>query len=314
LIINTANRASSLLFQYLIQSKIDSWILPANICFIVPLTFIKAKKNIVFIDINANNFLIDEIQVFELLKKQNKAIGIMLNHSFGIEKDYSDFIKSIKEKHPKTEIIEDKCLCVPKFETSTSPDIDLILYSTGYAKYCDIGFGGFGYSNVDLENSCFDFNNNTLFLDSIKNEIEKKQSFTISEDVYKNWLDNRELPIEMELYIKKILENINVIKKHKETINKIYKDKLPKEIQLGSEFQNWRFNILVKNKYQILKEIFNNRLFASSHYPDMKFYFEGEKAQNTSSIHNKIINLFNDKNIDSNQALRIVEIINSNLK
>ena len=55
-------------------------------------------------------------------------------------------------------------------------------------------------------------------------------------------------------------------------------------------------------------------MFASSHYPDMKFYFEGEKAQNTSSIHNKIINLFNDKNINSIHAFKIVDIINKNLK
>jgi dTDP-4-amino-4,6-dideoxygalactose transaminase len=97
-------------------------------------------------------------------------------------------------------------------------------------------------------------------------------------------------------------------------INNIYSSNLPTDIQLSSEFQNWRFNIITNKKKKILNEIFSNKLFASNHYSDMSFYFHRIRAENAYKIYNEVINLFNYKYINEIQAYKITEIINKNLE
>ena len=134
--INTAKRASTILYRFLLNSKIDVWILPANICYIVPLVFLKAEKKIQFVDVYIDSYLTDECELSKILKN-DIPMGILLNHSYGIEHDFSTLANFIKEKFPESSIIEDKCLCIPEILERLNPHIDLVIFSTGYSKYCD---------------------------------------------------------------------------------------------------------------------------------------------------------------------------------
>jgi hypothetical protein len=277
--------------------------------------FLKAGKKIQFVDINIDTLLVDEQVINATIRNSKNCLGILLNHSYGIEIDYNEFINSIKTKNNEISIIQDKCLCIPQIDNEINPNIDLVLYSTGYAKYCDLSFGGYGYTHHTIENVNFEFSveQQKRFLKSIQNSLHTNCQFDNNCNVDSNWLDNRDLPIDTCSYFKRIQDTIPIVKKHKEEINKIYSDNLPKEIQLNSNYQHWRFNILLKNKEKIIEEIFRHKLFAGSHYPDLAFYFTKQKAQNAYLIHSKIINLFNDSYINASQALKIAEIINLNL-
>ena len=48
-------------------------------------------------------------------------------------------------------IIDDKCLCIPNTKFKKNLYSDLEIYSTGYSKYCDMGYGGYGTSKKKFE-------------------------------------------------------------------------------------------------------------------------------------------------------------------
>ena len=99
----------------------------------------------------------------------------------------------------------------------------------------------------------------------------------------------------------------------KTKINKIYSDFLPKEIQFESKFNDWRFNIFVDNKDIIIKKLFENKLFGSSHYSSVSHLFGGNSSINAKTIHAKIINLFNDYRFNEEMALKASNIVTKNI-
>ena len=80
---------------------------------------------------------------------------------------------------------------------------------------------------------------------------------------------------------------------------------------MPDDLQNWRFNILVNPilKNIILKEIFENNLFASSHYISMAKPWKGQTKANSEYFAERIINLFNDLYYDEYKAVKTVELI-----
>ena len=79
---------------------------------------------------------------------------------------------------------------------------------------------------------------------------------------------------------------------------------LPKEIQFPIEYQNWRFNIRVNNKEEILKNIFDAGLFASGHYKPL-----ADHCPVAKDLYEHVINLFNDFYYTEEQARRTCEVI-----
>ena len=79
-------------------------------------------------------------------------------------------------------------------------------------------------------------------------------------------------------YRKKVAEKLLFCEAHKEKINAIYRSFLPKENTLEDTFQQWRFQILVPKKEMLLQKIFENNLFASSHYASLSSILGLKKA------------------------------------
>ena len=56
------------------------------------------------------------------------------------------FFAELKRLQPSFLIIDDKCLCRPDYDgLRLAPFSDVTLFSTGYSKYVDLGFGGFAF-------------------------------------------------------------------------------------------------------------------------------------------------------------------------
>jgi len=274
------DRAATVLYNILVNIPQNKFLLPLNICPIVPDTFIKAKKEFIFVDISLDNLCMNQTITMEKLKKDPSIDGILFVKTFGVYFNIEPFYKQIKEFNKNIFIIDDMCPSIQKFDCDiTSSWSDLKLFSSGYSKFIDIGYGGYGFVDDSFK---------TIFEDN----SQKKEFLE-----YKNT----------------ILETIPKMVQHKKELNEIYSKNIPKKYHLGNKYNNWRFSILLENKQEVLDEIFKiDGLFASSHYPQVDFDYVSNPIENTNSnmIHSKILNLFNDFRYDKEKAYKTIDIIN----
>ena len=287
------SRASAVLFRFLRSrpGEKKKVILPVNICDIVPAIILKAGFQIEFVDIDPLDLCPDENGIFHILTNQPEEIsGVLYNYTYGIELDKSPFFRQLKIQFPNIWVIQDKCSNVPVLDVSY-PNTDLTLFSTGYAKHPDIGFGGFGVFNSDFEET---------------DKIAK--TFDIQTETKQYSVSIRSKKIVPKKYFKSVKDQTAAVGIHKGRLNKIYSDNLPDEIQMKDAYNTWRFNILADKKEKILKELFDHNLFASSHFKPMSK--DRAAFANAFDLHDKAINLFNDFYYTEDQAFQTCKIIN----
>lgn len=310
------NRASTILYNTILSNNLNKgiFLLPANICPIVPATLFKAKTKFLFYDICLKNLLPNINEIFPIINKGKNITAILYNHTFGIENNPEDKFEEIKSINKDIFIINDSCLLKPKLKIENTY-ADITLFSTGYSKFVDLGFGGYAFLKKQ-----YLYNNN-------ENQYEEKDHDKLVSDfkkalssntkfVYKdsNWLDTNKINLKKEEYFTIIKKRITEVEKNKESINKIYTELINPKFQLDNIFNNWRFNIKVNNKELVLSKIFENNLFASSHYQSLVGIFGKGNGNNAKTIHSKIINLFNDFRFDEEKAKLVSKIINKYAK
>ena len=96
-----APRASAILYNILVgRADLRPWLLPANICPIVPITFLKAQVPFEFVDISASTLHMDLAQAEDLIK-QRKFGGLLYAHTYGEPSTPLDFFSAIKSLAPE---------------------------------------------------------------------------------------------------------------------------------------------------------------------------------------------------------------------
>lgn len=271
----TDNRASRILYNFLSTKKFEKPIVvPLNVCEVVPSVFSEAEVEFVFADIDPGTLCLDLDWVFSNI---NHFSGIFFVHTYGTEYSYEDSFREIKKHDPGFVIVDDRCLCMPSLLTPETI-ADVCLLSVGGKKQVDLGIGGFAFLQEDLE---------------YKFSPLKPGSFL--NDMF--WELNR------DVFEERAYSSIS----HRNRINEVYRSLLPYEIQFEDRFQNWRFNIWVDNKEEVLRAIFADGLFASSHYRPLG---RTEGSTNAVRLHNHVINLFNDYHFSIEMAERTCSIIN----
>ncbi len=313
--IKLENRASVVLYNFLKSNGFKHpFLLPANVCPIVPSVFLKANIEFEFLDIDHSHIINNEI-VLEKLSKRNYS-GILFVHPYGNLVNTNDFFNQIRSISESTCIIDDRCLCVPETKL-TDALADLVLFSTGYSKYIDFDYGGWGVLKNSYEykqHSLTKFKSNDFdaLLKLHKESINNNISCKIPSDL--NWL-NTDLPnIQENEYFMEIESLLETVHLHKSKLNRIYRDELPLEIQFPFEYQNWRFNLIVENRDELLQLIFKNNLFAGTNYPAISKIFSNTAAPEAEFYSKKILNLFNDFRFQETDALKIAKIINIFIK
>ncbi|WP_457559300.1 hypothetical protein [Candidatus Harpocratesius sp.] len=305
-------RASTILYNTLKSNNFDGkFLIPANICPIVPLTLLKAGQSFEFVDISLQDYLIDQEAVLSRVEKNpSDYSGIIVVRTYGYLSDLNYFFWKLKRLKADLFIVDDSCLAIPDFSISSHNHADLILYSTGYAKYADIGTGGFGYlkENYEYSRQILEFSESALqeITNQYKSRIERNEIFEYSESL---WLETASPSISFEEYKEKVKNHCESVKLHKKKINLIYTSRIPSEYQLKKDYQNWRFNILVPDKEKLIHLIFQAGLFASSHYASISHIFGKRHSPNSKKLHSQIVNLFNDFYFTEKQAEKISEIV-----
>jgi len=247
------------------------------------------------------------------LVKRRKFGGLLYAHAYGDLSTPLDFFSALKVHAPDTLIVDDRCLCIPDPEPIHA-DADVILYSTGYAKIAELNFGGYAFLRDDLN-----YHSASLpFKSEHHDEIEKlyKQAIQTHERfIYhdSDWLQiDPPFPAWYD-YSLQIKTRLAASLSHRESLNRIYESNFPKEIQLPTNYQTWRFNIRVKNKSQVLSAIFKTGLFASSHYASLAGIMADGSAPHAESLADEVINLFNDEHFDEEKTLKVCDVISRNL-
>ncbi len=321
------NRAVVIIYNYLksnnLANKNGFFILPANICYIVPMTFILAGVDFKFIDIKITHYCLDEDIISEIL--QNKSLpvlGVLFSRTYGINTDFTPIFSDWKTINNQLHIIDDKCLCFPELATNGSEFVDLELYSTGYAKSVDLCFGAFAFVNPQRNYKLFQ-NTKYCAKDNLMMEYEIKKSFAeqkTMDNFNYNWLDIRSFNVETDVYKQQIVVELENAKKQKQQLNEIYQQSISRQFQMDSYLNNWRFNIMIENQAFLLKCIFENNLFASAHYKNISNILKNRVLSKysdfgvTNKLANRIINLFNYKYINEQQAIQISKLINKYAK
>ena len=270
----TAYRANKILYNFIKVNNITGKvILPANICMDVVNTLRYAGLELEFVDIQADNLCIDQDIVVSLAKEASMLLFV---HTYGVETNFYDFFQNIRDVNAGIVIVDDKCLCMPDLYVEESP-ADLVLYSTGAKKMVDLLGGAIGYVADKW----------------VYDEIEVESNEYLNNEM---WL----------LDIKQLYMKMNAMIAHKEKLNAVYRKMLPSAIQLPDAFQHWRFNILTDKKDEILKVLFAEGLFASSHYMSLS-----NDCMIAQTLHKYVLNLFNDQYYTEEQVVKTCEIINS---
>ena len=146
-------RASVILYNVLFSlkkfgflKKDSVFLIPLNVCPIVPAVFLKAGVKFDFVDISLETLCIDETLLIRRAIEDKNIKGILFVKTYGTEYEPLEAFKIIKNKNKNIFLIDDCCLKAPDFDYDINKSLsDLVLFSTGYSKYVDIGWGGFGF-------------------------------------------------------------------------------------------------------------------------------------------------------------------------
>lgn len=310
------NRASYILYNIVIQTDMAKKIIvPANVCPIVIATLLKAKKKIELVDISESNYHINTSKVLDMIKNSAESYdSILFVRTYGADLNFNNFFDDLKNINNEILIIDDKCLSIPELKANLTNNVDVTLFSTGYVKYIDLGFGGYALIKNDLPYSrislSYEDTDHEQLINHFREVINGKKNFEYKDD---HWLNGNFPKIQLIEYHRKIEVQIEKVHLHKQKINKIYLDNLPTEIIMGDCYNNWRFNLLVENKEILLEEIFDNDLFASSHYFPINRFFKKNGFEVAEQVYSKVINLFNDFRYNEEMAYKTVKIIQKNL-
>jgi hypothetical protein len=305
-------RASTVLFN-LVSGRRDErpYLVPANGCPILPITLLKAGAPFELVDISSSTLCMDTEAALERVRgKRGRYAGLIYVRTYGALTDVGQFFVEFKRVAPDTLIIDDRCLCPPEFPKFTPEGVDAVLYSTGYAKFVDLGWGGYGVIGEPIEYNSTRGSFDPQALDRLTAQYKAALSagtrFSYQDSP---WLEQGSPDLTWQEYESRVRTERARIASGKSSMNAIYRSGLPPGLQLQEQFQNWRFNILVANVAQVLASISAAGLFASNHYASLSGIFAEEKAPRARKLHQHVVNLFNDRYFDDTRADELVEII-----
>lgn len=307
-------RASTILYNYLCSLKGDwEFALPANVCPIVPAVFLKARKPFVLLDISPRTLCLDRAQVEAFLETGDRRKGIFYVRTFGSLVEVGSWFDEIRSACPGLQIVDDRCLCRPCFDSgSTEPLADMTLYSTGYSKFVDLGWGGFAFCSEQVASTYrrqrlnYSVQAHEGLVAKFRDAIARRQSITRLDGP---WLNTEPCVLTFEDYRDLVLGKLGAAERQKVALNEVYRVCIPRRLWLGDRFSDWRFSVLVANKESLLEKIFASGHFASSHYASMSGIFDSGYARESENVYSRIVNLFNDHRTTEQQAVEVARIV-----
>ena len=310
-------RATGILFNFL--QAVDPagvFLMPGNVCTVVPLAFLKARRPFELVDLSPATLAVDEAQVLDrLVRRPERYAGVIMVRPYGAMRATEKFFRRLKRVKPDLLIVDDRCLASPQFTRPSGSAADLILYSTGYAKVVDVGWGGFGFLRRDLPYA----RATAAYAPQALARLERRCKAKVSAQArlrYRDsaWLDLAPPAERWESYRRQVTARLGPALRQTAELNAIYAAGLPRRVQLARAFQGWRFNVRVPRKDVLLERIFAEGLFASSHYAPLGGVFGDAHLPVATALHAEVVNLFNDFHVTAEDARQLVCIVRAHLQ
>ena len=316
-------RAAAILF-HLARSRSEKegvYLVPANACPVVPLAILAAGRQVEFVDISRTYLAMCRELVRARLCDASKppVAGVVFIRPYGaIEEAAIDF-NELRRQSGNTVMIDDRCAAVPEL----SPDrlasgADMYLYSTGYGKYVDLGEGGYAFLKPSITYqdhwkppASFSEQDYRRLESRWKLQLSSRRQgkFWDSETKALGWLDSGSLPLNPGEYMDTIHRRIGAVKRQKALADQIYRSLIPDSVFIGEKYNDWRHQILVHGKFQLLDSLFANALFASGHYDTTARLFSDCAYHQSDHLYSRIVNLFNDFNLTADQMVDIARLV-----
>ena len=128
-----------------------------------------------------------------------------------------------------------------------------------------------------------------------------------------SWLDMSPLIVEWSEYKDTILAARENIAVQKALADQIYYEIIPNRVFVGRQYNDWRHQIIVEFKEELLKKIFEKNLFASGHYNTVARIFGSWGFPNSDYLHSRVINLFNDLYINERQLIEVAKTVKTHV-
>ncbi|HSI82174.1 MAG TPA: DegT/DnrJ/EryC1/StrS family aminotransferase [Candidatus Methylacidiphilales bacterium] len=308
--LTTCERASCLLFDIVAGVK-GKWIIPENVCYAVYGAVVKAGAEVLLCDVDAKTLALDVELTLQLVASHEDIAGVVYVRTYGdTSQDCTAFFARLRSASPDIIIVDDHCLAPPQFEIS-KPIADVYLFSTGYSKVVDLGYGGYAYSQMALQhrNSPYTQEASVKFDQFIDRIIDNSQPVSDAEfqaEASSEWLKSG--VIDSQPYFDAIHNALDKAIETRKRINRIY-DQLEIFFRAGAHFNQWRYIIKVENREEIVTRLRSEKLYCGQHFYPLS-YFTGKEGNHIwKRIYPGILNLFNDFRYTEEQALRTVEVI-----
>lgn len=307
-------RACSVLYNLLLARGGDDrpFLLPANVCPVVPLTFRKAGRPFELVDVSGPDLAIDEARCLERIARDRGGVaGLLFVRTYGAVGDAAPFFRAVKELAPDCLVIDDRCLCRPDPDGgSRTPGADVTLWSTGYAKHVDVGFGGFAHLSPGVPYR----QHAGAFSPPALEEVERRVKEAVArcagfDGGGGDWLELAPPEVAWPAYRSGLLAALPEIDEHKRRLNTLYRESLPPEVCLPERFQEWRFHVLVPEPDELVARLFSAGLFASRHYASLGGVLGEGRFPEAEALHGRVVNLFNDRSFDEERARLAAQVV-----
>lgn len=303
-------RAATVLYHYLRSvTRRGKWLLPANVCPVVPAVFSKANIAYEFVDIDSQTLCMDFDPVLSRLRSATKDYaGLLFVRTYGHCGDFEPFFLDVKQIDPCLRVIDDRCQGRPCFIHSGGV-ADLELYSTGYAKLAELGWGGWGLLLNDMEyqptKMPFEESAHERLVAYFRKVLWEHVDFECPNTP---WLDMRDPHVSLPEFRSLVEKRIQQSSGHRAILNSIYSEQL-EEWAAPAELLNWRFTIFCNNPTDLIRSIFKAGHFASAHFASLVPMFGSGFTPVADLRGRQVVNLFNDFRYDADRAAQLATLV-----
>jgi hypothetical protein len=251
----------------------------------------------------------DPIQALSLLGKEtSRYAGVLFVRSYGHDGDFSHFFREIKAMDANLKVIDDRCLARPRF-TSLEQDANLELYSTGYSKFVELGWGGWGILRGEEQYlpvvQTFELGAQTDLVEQFRMVFRERSLFNYPQT---HWLDTRIPEMGAKEFQFMVENRIEESSHHRCSLNAIYAEQL-EAWAAPAECRDWRFTIFCDCQQDLIRAIFAAGHFASAHFDSLVPMFGPGNVPVADVCGRYVVNLFNDFRYDADRASQLANIV-----
>lgn len=287
---------------------------PANICYAAIYPAVYAENEPVFCDVDGVSGNLTLQLIRDRIEADKEIVVLVLPHMYG---NPVQEIEAIKEfcRNRNVILIEDCASAMGAFVHGKRVGTfgDYVIYSTGYAKTIELGYGGIITSDYDLSDMERLYHElplyseisgyNQEFFSKLYRLIRNDKKQTLAPYLYQGFYANvkdmyvYQIDKEKEDEIKNALPQLEALVAIRQKNRKLY-DELLKETECMKRYRfaegavPWRYNLLVSEKRkELIDYILERKLPVSDWYPDVTEIF-GKRGTfaNTRRMEEQIIN------------------------